>query len=372
MLAGGIAHDFNNLLMVILGYADALGAGFAKEAPEQADLREITEAAQRAANLTSSLLAFSRRQPMEAQTQDLSEVVRRVEKLLRRVIGEDVKLETALDPAALYVHVDGAQIEQVLINLCTNARDAMPRGGRITISTQRLKLGEDEARAVGVAPGGYARLSVADTGSGMDEATRTRIFEPFFTTKGVGRGTGLGLSIVYGVVKQHDGQISVESAPDAGTTFRILLSLDQRGAKPSSPGEQKREPLAGDETILLAEDDEGVRRLIELVLRRSGYRVLSAGSGREAVELFRLEEEHVALVISDLVMPELDGREATDAMRRLRPTLEVLFLSGYTAEVISGRAKLRDQDELLMKPVEPEVLLRKVRELLDRARAAAK
>jgi CheY-like chemotaxis protein len=247
----------------------------------------------------------------------------------------------------------------------------MPRGGRITISTGKVTLDEEAARAAAVTAGKYAALEVADTGTGMDEATRARIFEPFFTTKSVGRGTGLGLSIVYGVIKQHGGQISVESAPGRGTRFRILLSLDTRGAKASAPGEEQRALGAGSETILLAEDDEGVRRLVELLLRRAGYTVLSVGSGQEAVELFRLEGERVQLVISDLVMPELDGREATRAMRRLRPHLPVLLLSGYSAAVVSAPGEPAPHEELLMKPVEPEVLLRKVRELLDRARPPA-
>jgi PAS domain S-box-containing protein len=365
MLAGGIAHDFNNLLTVIIGYTQVLAARFGAGAPESAHLQEIVEATERATHLTGSLLAFSRKRPLQWGHHELNEVVRRVERLLRRIIGEDVKLETRLERAPLLVRADAGQLEQVLLNLATNARDAMRRGGRLTLSTEAVELDEAAAAAAGVPAGRWAALTVADTGHGMAEETRRRIFEPFFTTKEAGRGTGLGLAIVASVVKQHEGAISVDSAPDEGTRFRVLLprasSPRPSAAEASAPARAR----GGHETILLVEDDDGVRRLLTRVLERAGYAVVAARNGQEGVK--RFEAGGVHLVLTDLVMPDMDGREAVEAMRRLRPETRVLFMSGYTADIISSRGPLEARDELLMKPMEPGQLLAKIREMLDRA-----
>ncbi len=366
-LAGGVAHDFNNLLSVILGYCHLLKAGLKGEEKQLERLGQVTTAAERAAQLTRSLLAFSRKQVMSPKPVNLNDVVQKVQKLLVRIIGEDVRLKTVANDVDLPVFVDVGQIEQVLINLVTNARDAMPRGGLLTIETGRQTLDERFVAVHGWGtPGRYAVLSVADTGSGMDEETKKRIFEPFFTTKETGKGTGLGMSIVFGIVKQHRGFLNVYSEPGAGTVIRTWFPLIQGGeALPEAPS-APLEVRGGTETILVAEDEASVRALLSTVLSEAGYDVILAEDGEEALEKFAANPDRVRLVLMDMIMPRKSGREAFEEIRKLRPTVRVLFSSGYSPELLESRGGMGADFELLMKPVPPLELLRKVREILDR------
>ncbi len=367
LLAGGVAHDFNNVLQVINGYGTLMQLGQAPDDPNRAALSEILKAAERAAQLTHSLLAFSRKQVMNPKTLDLNTIVANVEKLLRRIIGADVRLEVARHPEALPVHVDLGQLEQVLLNLATNARDAMPAGGTLTLATRPFHL--DEAFRAGRGfgrVGDYAELEVRDSGEGMDEDTLKRIFDPFFTTRELGRGTGLGLATVFGIVKQHKGYILVESGAGKGSAFRVLVPL-----APAAPAERE-DPEAGEtgvrgtETILVVEDEPPVRAMAELVLRKYGYEVLLACDGQEAVDVFRANPDAVDFILMDIIMPRKSGRQAFEEIRRERPGVKVLFISGYTADFIQGRGELEPGMELIMKPVQPLALLRRIREILDR------
>ena len=366
-LAGGVAHDFNNILSVILGYCHLLGRGLSDDAKQAERLGQVVAAAERASQLTRALLAFSRKQAMSPKALNLNEVVLRVQKLLLRIIGEDVRLRTVTNDAALTVYADGGQLEQVLINLATNARDAMPTGGLLTIETGLQALDERFVALHGWgAPGRYAVLSVADTGCGMDEETRKRIFEPFFTTKATGKGTGLGMSIVYGIVKQHRGFLSVYSEPGAGSVIRIYLPIHEAG--PAADEEPVETPAVrgGNETILVAEDEASVRHLLSTVLTEAGYDVVLAEDGQDAVEKLSARRGDVHLVLLDMIMPRKGGREAAAEIRRLRPDVKVLFSSGYSPELVGSREPALEGFELLMKPVTPLDLLRKVREVLDR------
>ena len=365
-LAGGVAHDFNNILMVIMGFGNMLKSD-PFLAPDHKDkLGQILEAADRAAQLTSSLLAFARKQVMTLQATNLNGILRHVEKFLVRVIGEDVRLKTIPCGEELCAEVDAGQIEQVLVNLATNARDAMPRGGLLTLELSRHRVDESfvEAYSQGK-PGEYAVLSVSDTGVGMDEQTRIRIFEPFFTTKEPGKGTGLGMAIVYGIVKQHGGFINVYSEPRVGTTFRIYLPLAEREAA-GAERDERLPPRRGTETILVAEDEPALRMLLENILAGHGYRVLLAEDGRDAVEKFRVERGEIGLVLLDMVMPRMSGKEACDAIRAISPGTRIAFTSGYTADFMKGRDLLDEGTELIMKPIKPVELLRTIREILDR------
>ena len=364
-LAGGIAHDFNNILSVVIGCASILEMEMREDDPLRSCVEDIQSSSARAAVLTRDLLAFSRKQVIRLEPVEVNAVVKRVDKLLLRVLGEHIELDTGVADEELFVMADGGQLEQVLLNLATNARDAMPDGGRLTIRTERVELGAAPARAPQeLDPGAYAAISVTDTGVGMDDATRARVFEPFFTTKGVGKGTGLGLSMAYGIVKQHRGEIEVQSAPGKGTRFTILLRItsaaDDRGAEQVP----RATPEGGTETILIAEDDPGVRKLMARVLRQFGYGVIEAVDGDDAVRKFLENQDRVELVIVDVVMPRKDGRQATEEMRRVRPGVRVLFSSGYTADILSQKDLLADGTHFLPKPVAPEVLLARVRQLL--------
>ena len=366
-LAGGVAHDFNNILSVILGYCHLLQAGTSGDAKVQERLGLVTAAAERAAQLTRSLLAFSRKQMMSPKSANLVDIVQRVQKLLTRIIGEDVHLKTVSNESQLPVFVDGGQIEQVLVNLATNARDAMPRGGLLTIETARHEIDTAFVAAHGWGlPGRYAVLTVSDTGCGMDEETRSRIFEPFFTTKETGKGTGLGMSIAFGIVKQHQGFLSVYSEPGNGSVFKIFLPLTEEGRagaeSPASPAAAR----GGNETILVAEDEAAVRGLIATVLSEAGYRVVLAADGQDAVQKFAADPGRIDLVLLDMIMPKKGGLEAFEEIRALRPEARVLFSSGYSAEFIENRGGPGAGPDLLTKPVHPLDLLRKVREILDR------
>ncbi|HWP34687.1 MAG TPA: response regulator [Thermodesulfobacteriota bacterium] len=366
-LAGGIAHDFNNILTGIAGYAQLALAKLSPTHPLHHDLEEIVKQTERATTLTRQLLAFSRRQLIEPRRVDLNHIVRETEKFLRRVIGEHIELQLVSEPKLPPVYVDPVQIEQVLMNLCVNSRDAMPEGGRLLIEIRRVRLDDTFCRAHPWArPGDYVQLSVTDTGVGMDQETLQRIFEPFFTTKPAGKGTGLGLAMVYGIVKQHDGLIHVYSEPGRGTTFKIYFKALPGGAEATAPAPRPAvAPQGGHETVLVAEDDDSVRRLVVRVLEEQGYRVLEAADGEEAVRLFEVAPEPIDLVVLDAVMPKKGGRELYEALCRRSPAPRFLFMSGYSTNAVQERFILDEGLHFLHKPFSPAELARRVRQVLD-------
>ena len=367
-LAGGIAHDFNNLLTAIIGYSQLTLRQLQTEDPLRSNLEEIKRAGERAAALTRQLLAFSRKQVLQPKTLDLNAVVSEIEKMLQRLIGEDIELQTVLQSDLGSIKGDPGQIEQVLMNLAVNARDAMPQGGKLTIETHNVSVDEGYiSQHIAVSPGPYVMLAVSDTGIGMDEQTQQRIFDPFFTTKELGKGTGLGLSTVYGIVKQSGGNIWVYSELGQGTTFKIYLPRLDEQAQESRPGKERQEAIFGKETILLAEDEEMVRSLMRNVLKRQGYEVLEAANGGAALLLCECHEGPIHLMITDVVMPEMSGRELTDRLTRLRPEMKVLFMSGYTDDTIVRHGILESDIAFLQKPFTPHALALKVRELLDQS-----
>jgi hypothetical protein len=370
-LAGGIAHDFNNVISAIMGWAE-LGA---EQAPGQTRVQtyfvKIGEQAARAAGLTRQLLAFARRQILEPQNIDVNNIVAGLLSLLEKVIGKHVEIETRLKPGLATVRADPTQLEQVLLNLCVNARDAMPKGGRLSIETGNINISGDVSRLFpGLAPGSYAELVVTDTGTGMDAATRDRIFEPFFTTKEPGKGTGLGLATVFGIIKQHNGHIQVESELGKGTTFRLFLPAVRQGVSPAAPSPattSHAEALrGGSETLLLAEDHEGLREIARVALERRGYHVLVAADGEEAARIFREHSGEIALAILDIVMPRLGGLEAAAVLRGIHPGLPVIFTTGFSADVAALADAVGKGEVVLNKPYEPVILAGKIRELLDR------
>jgi len=364
-LAGGVAHDFNNLLTVIRGYGDMLLARFRGDDSASRDLREIARAGERGTALTRQLLAFSRRQVLEPKVLDLNAIVVDMQGMLRRLIGEDIELVIALAPDAGRVVADQGQIEQVVLNLVVNARDAMPSGGRLTIETADVDMGADGA-APAVEPGAYVRLAVRDTGSGMDPETMAHLFEPFFTTKERGSGTGLGLSTVYGIVKQSGGHLRVDSEVGRGSSFEIFLARADGKAVPSAPGPAEPPKPATGETILLVEDDTLVRELALRILRSHGYRVLAARDGAAALDLCRARTGPIHALVTDVVMPQMSGRELAASVGALLPGVRVLFLSGYSTDFAPGPVRSED-GAFLQKPFTPDDLARKVRAVLDRA-----
>ncbi len=367
LLAGGVAHDFNNILTVIGGYCEMLKLELAPDTPLREKVLQISAASERASNLTRSLLAFSRKGEVKAVPTDLNLLVHGVERFLQRIIGEDITLSTSVPERSIWAVVDSGQIDQVLMNLAANARDAMPKGGRLFVELQQQEIDAAFVHAHGFGtPGEYALLTVSDTGEGMDEETRNRIFDPFFTTKVAGKGTGLGLAIVYGIVIQHKGFVNVYSEPGVGTTFRIYLPMVQPELDCRSEAVAVEPCVRGTETILVAEDDPHVLDLVTSVLGQYGYSIIHAVNGAEAVEKFR-ENDRIKLVLMDIIMPVMNGKEAADQIRRLQPEARILFTSGYTAEIIMSRCDLEEGAELIMKPVKPALLLKKVREMLDRA-----
>ncbi len=369
-LAGGVAHDFNNLLTVIRVHAELLLESIGPESPQHDDIESIQRAAGRASSLTRQLRAVSRKQLLQPRVLDLNIVLGGLEPMLRRLICEDIRLVARTSPSLGRVSADSGQIEQVLVNLAVNARDAMPRGGTLTIETSDVELDADFGRRRGVAMTGgpYVRLAVSDTGTGMDEATRSRVFEPFFTTMEVGRGTGLGLSTVYGIVKQSNGYVWVSSEPDRGTTFEIYLPRiadavpDERTATspPAAPGS---------ETILLVEDEDAVRSLARRILERQGYTVLEARHGRDALRIAKGHDGALDLVITDVVMPEMSGSELARRLAAQRPGVPLLYMSGYTDDEIIRRGVLDPGMAFLEKPFTSGSLVRKVREILDAVEA---
>ncbi len=366
-LAGGVAHDFNNLLTGIIGYTDLMLMGANLDEESCSSLHEIRGAASRAAALTRQLLAFSRRQLLQPRIIDLNGLVADMENMLRRLIGEDIDLMIALAPDVGRIKADRSQVEQVILNLVVNARDAMPRGGRLTIDTTNVVLDESYVGDhVGVEPGKYVRLAVSDTGCGMEPDVQARIFEPFFTTKAVGKGTGLGLSTVYGIVKQSNGHIALYSEPGAGSTFKLYLPRVDSGAAVEEANARTRALPRGNETILLVEDNEVVRKATSQMLRQNGYDVLEASEAIEAIGVFEGALRPVHLLLTDVIMPGLNGRELAERLTSRAPNLRVLFMSGYTDDAISRHGGLSDDIVFLEKPFACDALIAKVQEALRR------
>jgi PAS domain S-box-containing protein len=364
-LAGGIAHDFNNILTAIIGYANLVKLGIVSGKPLGEYVEQILASSERAASLTQSLLAFSRKQAISLRPLELNGILRRVEKLLRRLIGEDLELTTSVPAGNTMVLGDSGQIEQVLMNLATNARDAMQDGGHLSLELSRVTLDDAFSRVHGYGkPGPYALIAASDTGAGMEEETRERIFEPFFTTKEVGKGTGLGLAIVYSIVKQHNGYINCYSEPGKGTTFKIYLPLTQAEAQMEKTAELPA-PMSGDETILLAEDDPEVRKLMKTVLEEFGYTVITADDGEDATQKFSENSGKIQLAVLDVIMPKKSGTEVYNDIKKIRPDIKALFASGYTAAVMLKKGILGPGMHFISKPVSPKDLLKKVREVLD-------
>jgi len=364
-LAGGVAHDFNNLLTVILSYSDLLLEDLPGNAAQRDDVAQIRKAAEGASALTRQLLAFSRQQVLEPKVLDLNDTVTGIEKLLKRVLREDIALSATLAADAGRIRVDPGQLEQVLMNLAVNARDAMPRGGKLTIETANVDLDESDTQAYPAAkPGRYVMLAVTDTGSGMDAATQARIFEPFFTTKEIGKGTGLGLATVQGIVQQSGGFILVYSEPGHGTAFKIYLPRvnDAVSAAESPPAEPRR----GTETILVVEDVTVVRDVTRQMLQRYGYQVLEAADGPAALRLAASYDAPIHLLLTDVVMPEMNGRDLAERLRESRPDMAVVFISGYTDDAVVRHGILQRGIAYLQKPFTPRSLALKIRAVLDK------
>jgi PAS domain S-box-containing protein len=368
-LAGGIAHDFNNVLSVVLSYCDLMLDDVPEDSSLRRDLEEVRRAGERAATLTRQLLAFSRQQVLQPRVLDLNEVVAGMSRMLERLLGEDVELELRCAPGLGKVRVDAAQIEQVVMNLVVNARDAMPTGGKLTIETANVELdAEFAATHLGVLPGPHVMLAVSDTGTGMDKETLGRVFEPFFTTKEKGKGTGLGLSTAFGIVKQSAGSIWVYSEPAKGATFKVYLPVTLE-ASASLPAPARASEMRGSETVLLVEDEDQVRSLAAGILRKYGYRVLEARMAREALAL-AAGGGPVDLLLTDVVMPEMAGPLLAEKLMSLRPSMRVLFMSGYTDDAVVRHGILEAGAAFLQKPFVPEVLARRVRAALDGAAPA--
>lgn len=365
-LSGGIAHDFNNILSAIIGFGGLLRMKMSSEDPLMLQVKQILESAERGTHLTHSLLAFSRKQIIDLKPIDMNEVIKNIEKFLRRVIGEDIELKTKLADTDMTILADRVQMEQVLMNLATNARDAMPRGGRLTIGSEPVELDDEFIKAHGYGKAGrYILIAVTDTGEGMDEKTIEKIFEPFFTTKEVGRGTGLGLSIVYGIIKQHQGYINCYSELGQGTTFKIYLPLFKM-VEFEERAQEHIVQMGGNETVLIAEDDDGVRRLTRQVLEEFGYTVIEAVNGEHAVEQFIAHKDKVNLLFLDVIMPRMNGKEAYEKIRGIEPGIKVLFRSGYPQDFIHNYEIDMHGLDFISKPVPPTEILMKIREVLDR------
>jgi PAS domain S-box-containing protein len=364
VLAGGIAHDFNNILTAIIGYGNMLQTQLEHEDRARNNIEQILVAAEKAANLVHGLLAFSRKQVIHPKPVDLNKIIKNVEKLLSRLITEDIELRVNLAEGETTIMADPGQIDQILMNMVTNARDAMPKGGVLTVETALMEMDMAFLTEHGYGThGSYVQVSISDTGMGMDEQARQRIFEPFFTTKPMGRGTGLGLSIIYGIVKQHNGFIDLQSRVNVGTTFRIYFPLIE--AKVNEPARPAHLPAIGEnQTILVADDDPQVRTVISIILNRAGYKVIEAEDGEMAVREFGKNMKEIDLLILDIVMPRKNGKDAYDEIRRMSPDIKSIFISGYTADVIDQKGLGQDELNIVAKPVSPNELLIKVKETL--------
>jgi PAS domain S-box-containing protein len=366
-LAGGIAHDFNNILTAIIGYGHLLHMKMDSNDPLRVNVEQILEAGDRAASLTQNLLTFSRKLIMNPSPVSLNEIMKKVEKFLLRIIGEDIELKTAFSDEVLTVNVDSGLIEQAMLNLATNARDAMPRGGSLSIETALSEMDAEFIKAHGFGePGKYALISVTDTGTGMSKETRDKIFEPFFTTKEVGKGTGLGLAMVYGIVKQHNGYITVYSEPGEGTVFKIYLPLVAVKAEGEKEALIPAVLAGGTETILVAEDDPALRKLDMTVLGEFGYNVITAEDGEDAIKKFMEHKDKIDMCILDMIMPKKSGKEVYERIREMRPGIKVLFASGYAADRTQMERLIREGLDYVQKPISPRNLLKKIREVLDK------
>lgn len=363
-LAGGIAHDFNNMLNAIIGFGSLIDMDIKEDNPYKPYIREILKAAERVTHLTRSLLTFSRKQPVNFENIELNDLIKGFEKILKRIIGEDIKLKTILSEKLMIILADPGQIEQVLMNLATNARDAMPDGGTIEITTSALQIDEDFIKRHGYGkPGNYVLIRFSDTGMGMDERTLSKIFEPYFTTKPFGKGTGLGLAIVYGIVKQHNGYINVESSPGKGTTFKIYLPLTEK-EKDEIQTEVREIPSGKGELILVAEDSDEVMMALREILTRFGYRIIEAKDGREAVEKFSSHKDEVSCLLFDVMMPGRNSIDAWEEIKKIRDNVKVLFMSGYTDDILIRKVLPQDKINLVSKPLTMEELLQRLSEIL--------
>jgi signal transduction histidine kinase len=367
-LAGGIAHDFNNILSVIIGYGSMVMDKLDAASTSKEQMREVLIAADRAANLTKRLLVFSRKQVVDVKPVNINELILDLQKMLARIIMESIGITLDLADSPLIVPADAAQLEQVLINLASNAKDAMPEGGRLTISTGLEKFDDEYVAVYGYGkPGAYALITVTDTGQGMDAETQKKIFEPFFTTKGVGEGTGLGLAISCGIIKQHGGDIKVYSEPGQGTVFKIYLPLGEEAASPDRKAEAAILPVkGGNETVLVAEDDASLRELTSIILESFGYTVISAEDGEDVITKFMENRGKISLVLLDMIMPKKNGKEAAETIRKVSPRIKILFASGYTMDIIKTSELAEAGFDFIHKPFQPTDLLIKVREVLDR------
>lgn len=364
-LVGGIAHDFANLLTLISGYTEIVLNRMHPVEPLRAEIDEIRKAANRGSRLTAQLLGFTRGQPVQPRVLDLNALVFDMEKMLRPIIGEHIEVNTRLTPELGRIFADSGQMEQVIMNLVLNARDAMPAGGMLTIETADVTLDDEAARAHALAPGPYVQMSLTDTGQGMDAETMSRLFQPFFTTKEKGKGTGLGLSTVYGIVKQNHGDVWARSTPGRGTTFTICLPRVEAAAEPGESAAPRRAAPAGTETILLVEDEDGVRRLLKHVLSRQGYTVLEAPDGPEALACLAAHDGPLDLLLTDIVMPGMDGAELAARVLQTRPGVKVMYMSGYTDDVLMRTGALQAGTSFIRKPLKPETLIARIREVLD-------
>ena len=365
-LAGGIAHDFNNVLSIILGYSELLLAQISPNDPIYEKIKAIHDSGNKAASLTRQLLAFSRKQVLEKKVISINKIIRNFLKILSKMVGEDIVIKTYLSKETCTIEADPGQIEQIIMNLIINAKDAMPDGGEIIIETDVIQLDEFYTnKNVEVKPGKYVLLTISDSGEGMDEEVTAKIFEPFFTTKELGRGTGLGLSIVYGIVKQHNGYIFVYSEKNKGTTFKIYFPASDKIPENEESKTGNREILQGNETILIVDDDHSICQFILDILKPLGYNCLIANSGREAIDIIRKYKGDIHLLLTDIVMPYMNGRQLAEIIKKERPDIKIIFMSGYTENVITQNGEFEKEIYNLSKPITPIKLIQKIRSVLQ-------